>query len=113
MNLCSLTDKYCKKYGNFTPNVVFETADASALRYMLEKNEGLFIVPEKFFMLQPSYKVTLLRSVPENMGWLSTLQANTAVSIMNKNTYCRGGSNRSNRDSLNEIETDLQKPVTN
>ncbi len=60
MNLRSLTDKYCKKYGNFTPNVVFETADASALRYMLEKNEGLFIVPEKFFMLQPSYKVTLL-----------------------------------------------------
>ncbi len=60
MNLRSLTDNYCKKYGNFTPNVVFETADASALRYMLEKNEGLFIVPEKFFMLQPSYKVTLL-----------------------------------------------------
>lgn len=60
INLRSLTDKYCKKYGDFTPNVVFETADASSLRYMLEKNEGLFIVPEKFFMLQPSYKVTLL-----------------------------------------------------
>ena len=60
MNLRSLTDKYCKKYGNFIPNVVFETSDSSALRYMLEKNEGLFIVPEKFFMLQPSYKITLL-----------------------------------------------------
>lgn len=60
MNLRSLTDKYCKKYGDFIPNVVFETADTSALRYMLEKDEGLFIVPEKFFMLQPSYKITLL-----------------------------------------------------
>ena len=64
-------------------------------------------------LLLSAYKVTLLRSVPENMGWLSTLQANTAVSIMNKNAYCRGGSNRSNRDTLNEIQTDLQKPVTN
>ena len=63
-------------------------------------------------MLVGAYKATMLRNVPENMGWLSTLKANTLISVSNKNNYCRGNSNRENRDSLNKFETDLQKPCT-
>lgn len=38
-----------------------------------------------------AYHDTLLNTVPENMGYLSTLKVNSALSIVNKNTYCRGG----------------------
>ena len=49
-------------------------------------------------MVIDAYKSTILRSVPENMGYLSTLPVNSPVSIVNTNTYCRGGNNDSNYD---------------
>lgn len=53
MNLRSFTDKYCMDYG-FKPNVVFETHDYTALRYMIEKGRGIALLPKKFFELQGS-----------------------------------------------------------
>ena len=50
------------------------------------------------------------------MGYLSTLPANTAVSIANTNTYCRGGNNNSGYDQYLESDprrTQLGKPRTN
>ena len=44
MNIRDFTDKYCKLHG-FTPNVVFETADTTAFSYMLQKKEGIALVP--------------------------------------------------------------------
>ena len=41
---------------------------------------------------------TVLQSVPENMGYLSTLPANSGISVCNINTYCRGGNNNTNYD---------------
>ncbi|MFR3834392.1 MAG: LysR family transcriptional regulator substrate-binding protein [Eubacterium sp.] len=49
-----------KTYGDFTPNVVFETPDYAALRYMIEKDKGIGLLPEKFFNLQHSDKVTIV-----------------------------------------------------
>ena len=46
-------------------------------------------------MLVSAYKCTILNEVPENMGYLSTLPVGSAVSIMNNNTYCRGGDKNS------------------
>lgn len=46
-------------------------------------------------ILIDAYKATILNSVPENMGYLSTLPVNSAVSICNSETYCRGGSSTS------------------
>lgn len=60
INLRDFTDKYCKTYGDFTPNVVFETHDYAALRYMIEKDKGIGLLPEKFFNLQHSDKVTIV-----------------------------------------------------
>lgn len=66
-------------------------------------------------VLIDAYRSTVLNTVPENMGYLSTLPVNSAVSIVNNNTYCRGGENRSDYDIYLETDpfrTDLGKPIT-
>ena len=66
-------------------------------------------------VLVDAYKCTILNTVPENMGYLSTLAVNTPVSIANTNTYCRGGNNNSNYDQYLEYDprrTQLGKPRT-
>lgn len=66
-------------------------------------------------VLIDAYKSTVLNTVPENMGYLSTLPVNSAVSVVNNNTYCRGGENRSDYDIYLETDlfrTDLAKPRT-
>ena len=63
-----------------------------------------------------AYRATVLNTVPENMGYLSTLKVNSAVSIVNTHDYCRGGINRSDYDTYlntDRFRTDLGKPRTN
>lgn len=50
-----------------------------------------------------AYKDTVLNTVPYNMGYLSTLEANTAISIANSATYCRGGNNVATNDADGDI----------
>lgn len=62
-----------------------------------------------------AYHDTVLNTVPENMGYLSTLEQNSAVCIANINDYCRGGNNNASYDQY--IDTDrfrslLGKPRT-
>ena len=45
-------------------------------------------------MLVDAYRSTVLNEVPENMGYLSTLQVNSAISVVNTSSYCRGGNSR-------------------
>ena len=66
------------------------------------------------------YKITVLNTVPENMGYLSTLPVNSAVSIANTATYCRGGGNRTDYDKYftddngsAAVRSDLGKQRTN
>lgn len=73
-------------------------------------------------LLIDAYKPTTLREVPTNMGFLSTLVANSVVSIVNTETYCRGGTrNNTTYDKYltgdDTVEKDifrtlLGKPVT-
>lgn len=49
-------------------------------------------------ILVDAYKCTVLNAVPENMGYLSTLPVNSAISVVNTATYCRGGNNISTYD---------------
>lgn len=65
--------------------------------------------------LHGAYRATVLNTVPENMGYLSTLKVNSAVSIVNTHNYCRGGDNRSDYDTYlntDRFRTDLGKPRT-
>lgn len=67
-------------------------------------------------ILADAYRSTVLNTVPSNMGYLSTLQANSAISVVNTHDYCRGGGNRSANDAYLETDpfrSDLCKPITN
>lgn len=67
-------------------------------------------------ILIDAYRSTVLNTVPENMGYLSTLPVNSAISVVNTNEYCRGGENRSDYDqylATDPFKTDLGKPRTN
>ena len=67
-------------------------------------------------VLVDAYRCTVLNTVPENMGYLSTLSANTAVSIANTSNYCRGGNHNIIYDQYLEqdpFRTQLGKPRTN
>lgn len=68
------------------------------------------------YILAP-WCASLLREVPENMGYLSTLPKNSFVCIKNDNTYCRGGNNDATYDTYYTAKTDiyrsqLNKPAT-
>lgn len=61
-----------------------------------------------------AYKDTVLNAVPTNMGYLSTLEVDSAICICNIHDYCRGGTNDSSYDQY--ITTDrfrsmLGKPI--
>ena len=66
-------------------------------------------------VLIDAYRCTLLNTVPENMGYLSTLPVNSAISVVNTNTYCRGGGLKdASYDQYLEtdpIRTSLGKPI--
>lgn len=67
-------------------------------------------------ILVAAYHDTVLNTVPENMGYLSTLEANSALSVMNTNSYCRGGDNSSTYDAYitsDRFRSMLGKPRTN
>ena len=63
-------------------------------------------------VLIDAYRSTYLNTVPENMGFLSTLKTEEFISVQNSNTYCRGGDNREERDGMDTFRTNLNKPRT-
>lgn len=67
-------------------------------------------------ILIAAYHDTVLNTIPENMGYLSTLEANSALSVINTNSYCRGGNNSSTYDAYitsDRFRSMLGKPRTN
>ena len=67
-------------------------------------------------ILVDAYRCTVLNTVPENMGYLSTLPVNSAISVVNTSNYCRGGYNNTAYDKYLETDpyrTSLGKPRTN
>ena len=68
-------------------------------------------------ILIDAYKSTVLNTVPNKMGYLSTLPVNSAISVVNTHDYCRGGNgDRSANDVYLETDpsrSDLCKPRTN
>lgn len=59
-----------------------------------------------------AYRDTILHTVPENMGYLSTLEVDTAISVANGAAYCRGGQDSSSYDFLNSFRSHLGKGIT-
>ena len=66
-------------------------------------------------VLIDAYSSTILNTAISGMGYLSTLSVPSAISVVNKNTYCRGGRGRTENDKYltpNPCLSDLLKPVT-
>ena len=66
-------------------------------------------------ILVDAYRSTVLNTKPTNMGYLSTLSVNSAISVVNLHDYCRGGGNRSANDTYlatDPCRSDLGKPRT-
>lgn len=63
--------------------------------------------------LVDAYKCTVLNTVPSNMGYLSTLPVNSAVSIVNTADYCRGYNGYDMYVNIDDLKTGLNKPVIN
>ena len=62
------------------------------------------------------YHGTILNTVPTGMGYLSTLEQNSAISVCNIHNYCRGGNNNANYDmyiTTDRFRSMLGKPRTN
>ena len=57
MNLRDFTDEFCQSVGGFYPDVTYETHDYTTLRYLVEKNKGIALLPKAFFDLQPSLTI--------------------------------------------------------
>lgn len=80
---------YCPKF------YIKSEIDGKYRRVWISKSnvDGKFT--EQPSILIDAYHSTVLNEVPENMGYLSTLPVNSAISVVNTNTYCRGGENQS------------------
>ena len=66
-------------------------------------------------ILVAAYHDTVLNTVPENMGYLSQLEVNSAISVANIHDYCRGGTSNLAYDQYLETDrfrTNLGKPIT-
>lgn len=63
-------------------------------------------------MLVSAYTVTILRNTVTGKGWLDTLSAQTCISVVNNENYCRGGNNETTYDG-SKFSSTLQKPATN
>lgn len=50
-----------------------------------------------------AYKDTVLNAVPKDMGYLSTLEVDSAISVANSATYCRGGENNAAFDADEDV----------
>lgn len=65
-------------------------------------------------ILVDAYRCTLINTVPENMGYLTTLPKFSPVSIVNTKEYCRGGANDKDQDKYLKkypFKTFLGKPT--
>lgn len=79
----------------------WDEPDRKAVRISPTKIDDTWEHQPALFM--GAYRDTVLNTVPEDMGYLSTLEANTAISVANNAAYCRGGNNNSANDALEDI----------
>lgn len=79
----------------------WDEADRRAVRISPTKIDETWEHQPALFM--GAYRDTVLNTVPENMGYLSTLEVNTAISVANNAAYCRGGNNNSANDENEDV----------
>lgn len=115
VELGSVLNGYDGEVKNYVPKFYYRSWDSENEQQVrisqVQIDSSWIEFPES--LISP-WGICLLRTVPENMGYLSTLHPNSAVCIINDNTYCRGGNNNNAYDSSPDIyRRNLNKPSTN
>lgn len=93
---------------------IWSESDGNKRRVWISLHKLVPYAQENPHMLMDAYKSTILNTVPENMGYLSTLPVNSPISVVNTSTYCRGGNDASYDQYLetDKFRTGLGKPKT-
>lgn len=79
----------------------WDTAEMRCVRIAPSKIDDTWEHQPAVFLA--AYRDTVLNTVPEDMGYLSTLEANTAISVANSEDYCRGGNNNPANDANEDV----------
>lgn len=69
---------------------IWSEADGTLKRVLVSQYKLNPYAQESSHMFMDAYRCTLLREVPENMGYLSTLPVNSPISVVNFEPYARG-----------------------
>ena len=115
VELGAVLNGYDGEVKNYVPKFYYKSYDGSDERWVRISQfqiDNSWI--ESKANLMSVCNPTILRSVPSDMGYLSTLESGAIVCIFNDNAYCRGGDNSSTYDLDTDIfRRNLGKPVTN
>lgn len=57
----AVINRFCQEYGLFTPDCIFRTHDNFATLYKVTQNEGVAILPEKYYSIHLSSGIKLLK----------------------------------------------------
>ena len=116
IEICSRLDGYDGTVRVYCPNFYIKSESEGTKRRVwissIKIDNTWTNQPE---ILIDAYRSTVLSTVPENMGYLSTLPVNSAISVVNTATYCRGGGNSTTYDQYLKTDpcrTSLGKPRT-
>lgn len=115
VELGAVLNGYDGEVKNYVPKFYYKSYDGSNEKWVrISQSQIDDSWTESKANLVSVCKPTILRSVPSNMGYLSTLESGAIVCIFNDNAYCRGGDNSSTYDLDTDIfRRNLGKPVTN
>ena len=56
-----IIDKICRNIGKFIPEYIFETHDEMAVLHLVSQNEGITLMPEKFYNTHPFPGIKLVK----------------------------------------------------
>lgn len=114
VELGAVLNGYDGEIKNYVPKFYYKSYDGLDERWVRISQFQIdnSWIESKANLMSP-WGATTLSSVPSDMGYLSTLPVNSAVSIVNDSSYCIGG-NRSTTNSLSEdiFRRNLNKPAT-
>ena len=115
VELGAVLNGYDGEVKNYVPKFYYKSYDGSDERWVrISQFQIDNSWTESKATLMSVCNPTILRSVPSDMGYLSTLEAGSIVCIFNDNAYCRGGNNNNTYDLDTDIfRRNLGKPVTN
>lgn len=115
MELGAVLNGYDGEVGVHVPTFYYKSWDEDIKKVRISTIKIDSTWHEQHECIVDAYPGTLLNEVPTDMGYLSTLSTGCTLSVVNDETYCRGGGNRSAYDTYLDTDparSDLNKGRT-